>query len=523
MLMGDLVTVQGVGRYIRKGLIRNCERQFEQLFELELAPADQIEEEQNELKKAYVDLLSQLFIRGILRETVVNDVLYHLINGNEPNAQMLVEFHLELFCSLLQNVGGRLSSEIDEQYVTGYIDTVREIAGGRRMVSNRTVALMRKLLEGYSSNWRRIVSPRAMLLLASADAAAVAVKMEHQLALEQERKTRADDVAQLSAQLQTSTVTHQEVLDQHRAAHASEVAQLNERIRRLSASAGEPSMNPAARAAASINSPIEMAALVVGVSLAVTQVATCCGANSGQSASQFVLNPCLAALLNGTKAAAPVSWLRFRPSLLAMGTATASDFVIGFHGSPAPEAIMCQGWDTNQRQRQAHGPGEYFDTDMHHSLASYSLGTGGVVVALILRSKATPVVPKPTWLLVNNPTGVPGASTPTYCFPLGYVMVPSALPPRACTTCAAVAVASPPPGVAAWTKVEYHQHGTWRAADPGFARNVLANVANSPAAAFTVDTNQFRYKVQLQQQSNGTYAGTQTNTATEKRRELRVV
>ena len=87
---------------------------------------------------------------------------------------------------------------------------------------------------------------------------------------------------------------------------------------------------------------------------------------------------------------------------------------------------MCQGWDTSKRLRQ-HGPGEYFDTDMKHSLGLYSRNIGGVVVALILRTKATQV--QPTWLLLNNPTGAPNASTPAFCFPLGYVMMP-ALPPR---------------------------------------------------------------------------------------------
>ena len=384
------------------------------------------------------------------------------------------------------------------------------------------------------------------------DAEMETLKAEHDLALQLERQKRDADVARLNAQLQTSSVTyqqafrthqqatkvHQQTLDQVRAAHASEVLQLNERIRLLAAAAGrvvDPVPSPSAAASfgvegASATTPLtspEVAALVVGVSLAVTQVATCCGANSGRSASQFVLNPCLAALLNGTKAAVPVSWLRFRPSLLAMGTATASDFVIGFHGSPTPEAIMCQGWDANKRQRQQHGPGEYFDTDMHHSLASYAVGTGGVVVALILRSEAALIPEQPTWLLVNNPTGVPCASTATYCFPLGYVMVPWAVQPQVCTNCT-VAFASLP-GVAALTKVEYHDR-TWLAADPSFARNVLAHVAVGgavPSTTFTVHTvgkSQFHYTVRLHRQPDGrTYAGSQTNTSTGTVRLLRVV
>ena len=338
--------------------------------------------------------------------------------------------------------------------------------------------------------------------------AMAALKLDHDDALQQ--------------QALKALATHQQVLDQLRAAHASEVAQLNERMRLLTDCMPDP-VAPSSVTASINTGPLsspEMTALVVGVSLAVTQVAECCAANSGHSASKFVLNPCLAAVLDGTKAAAPVSWLRFRPSLLAMGTATASDFVIGFHGSPAPEAIMCQGWDTKKRQGQQHGPGEYFDTDMQHSLCLYSRNSRGVVVALIVRSKAKQV--QPTWLLVNNPKGAPNASTPAFCFPLGYVMVPSARL-RACTTCAAVAVASPPARVAALTNVQYHQHGTWRSADRGFARNVLAQVAVglSLSAPFM---SQYRYSVQLQLQPDGrTYAGTQTNTFTGMVRQLRVV
>ena len=112
--------------------------------------------------------------------------------------------------------------------------------------------------------------------------------------------------------------------------------------------------------------------------------------------------------------------------------------------------------------------------------ATAHLGTG---MATISRETTTisccATSAKSTTANLNGPSRTlsePGCA-PAFCFPLGYimvgyVMVPSARLP-ACTTCAAVAVASPPARVAALTNVQYHQHGTWRSADPGFARDII--------------------------------------------------
>ena len=99
---------------------------------------------------------------------------------------------------------------------------------------------------------------------------------------------------------------------------------------------------------------------------------------------------------------------------------------------------MCEGWDTNLRKGQSYGPGEYFDTHMRCSLVSYSHNTGGVIVALIVRSKASELdssdgVPL---VVVNNPTGAQDATTAAFCFPLGFVMQPDTkTPPPSCSRC----------------------------------------------------------------------------------------
>ena len=79
--------------------------------------------------------------------------------------------------------------------------------------------------------------------------------------------------------------------------------------------------------------------------------------------------------------------------------------------------------------------------------AFYDRGIDGVVVALIVRSKANvlhssdgvPIV------VVNNPTGAQHATTAAYCFPLGYVMRPDAVLPRSCDRCVRVCRPTKPP------------------------------------------------------------------------------
>ena len=120
------------------------------------------------------------------------------------------------------------------------------------------------------------------------------------------------------------------------------------------------------------------------------------------------------------------------------GRVTASDFIVGFHGSRAPAAIMCEGWDTNLRKSQIYGPGEYFDTHMRYSLVYYSHNTGGVVIALIVRSKAKEVDSRDgvPLVVVDNPTGAHDATTAAFCFPLGFVMqLDTFTPPPSCSRC----------------------------------------------------------------------------------------
>lgn len=172
-LMGDLVincNVEGVGKTIRKAIIDKCQKQFEQPFKLDPKdevdadgrplPENEIEEKKSKLKdrlRTNIKFLSHLFICGMVREPVVNIVLYHLLYGKEANAQKkrkLDEFDLEMFCDLLQNVVGRLSDKVKEQYLPGYINTVREIVDGRQVVSKRTLVLLQNLLERHDNNWQ---------------------------------------------------------------------------------------------------------------------------------------------------------------------------------------------------------------------------------------------------------------------------------------------------------------------------------------------------------------------------------
>ena len=218
-----------------------------------------------------------------------------------------------------------------------------------------------------------------------------------------------------------------------KAAHALEVARLTRIIQSQSTKVAPPA---AAQVPLAVPmSEKEIAALVTGMALAVTQVASCPSPTSEYpSATKFSLNPCLRPFLEGTTATAPLSWRRFQPTLAAMGSVTASDFIVGFHGSRAPGAIMCQGWDTNLRKGQHHGPGEYFDTNMSYSLLDYGRKAEGVVVTLIVRSKARVFDGVPL-VVVDNPKGAQDASTAAFCFPLGFVMQPDKTPPPSCSRC----------------------------------------------------------------------------------------
>lgn len=170
-LMADLVQhtgVHGVGKTIRKAIIDKCQQQFEKPYAL--TDEELVDEDGNDLKpeeidfkkgqlkeklRANIKFLGHLFLSGMVNEKVVNYVLFHLLYGKDSGAtnrpkRKPEEYELEMFCDLLKKVVNNLSPKTLQEYIPGYISSLKNLLG---KVSNRLRFMLMAVVELSENGW----------------------------------------------------------------------------------------------------------------------------------------------------------------------------------------------------------------------------------------------------------------------------------------------------------------------------------------------------------------------------------
>jgi hypothetical protein len=155
-----------VGKTMRRALLDGCQRRYEQPLQLtdqekmdengDAVPEVELQAKMLQLnakRRANNTFLGHLFVSGLVKERIVNFVLFTLLygrNAEEEKKRKPTEIELEMFCDLLKIVVRHLTPTTKAGYLAGYMNSLGRILP---MVSDRIRCILENILELARSGW----------------------------------------------------------------------------------------------------------------------------------------------------------------------------------------------------------------------------------------------------------------------------------------------------------------------------------------------------------------------------------
>ena len=159
---GGEAAERSVADIIRRQLIDHCQKTFEEPLSVSNEELEGLSDEEREIKNrmlkdklnANLCLLGTLFVRNLVREKVVNSVMYLLLFGREENRRHNKNkpqpHEIEMFCTLFRKVGPNQGPKLKESF-PAFIDSMKELM--RTFPDKRVCILLQNCVELYERNW----------------------------------------------------------------------------------------------------------------------------------------------------------------------------------------------------------------------------------------------------------------------------------------------------------------------------------------------------------------------------------